>query len=501
MRHSFNTLYAKLTVAFLILVTALGGWLLYLSQSTSERYSQEVMQRLNQSVAMYVTDQQTLINNGNVDEVALSELASRAMILNPSLEIYIVDTAGEILSHRMPEGAVQLRNVSMSPIKDFLSGEVSFPILGEDPRTPGKSNAISVSPIIQNDNLQGYVYAIIGGQLYQQLQATVRESYVMKVGALLMGISILFAAIVGSILFFFLTRRLTKLRTHVQQFDPANPSPLKYGDISEDSNDDTQGDEINQLNTAFVQMQQQISQQFDMLRSMDETRRELISNVSHDLRTPLAALQGYIEMMMIKNDSLSAEQKEDYLQIAYKHSQSLGQLIAELFELSKLESGGMNPTSEPFSLLELAHDCVQEYGLRAEQKQIDLSIHTKEDDCYVVADIALIHRVLQNLIDNALRHTPSGGAVKISVLKSDGQVSIEVTDTGRGIQTHEIPHIFDRYYQSQLQQPSDELGTGLGLAIVKRILELHKSKINVVSQINKGTSFTFDLPQHKASFA
>ncbi len=501
MKYFLHTLYGKLTVAFLLLVTILGAWLLYLSHSTSERYSQEVMQRLNQSVAMYVTDQQTLINDGIVDEIGVAELASRAMILNPSLEIYIIDPAGKILSHRVPENDVLLSSVSMTPINDYLSGEANFPILGEDPRTPGETNAFSVSPIMHNDQLQGYVYAIIGGQLYQQLKASVRESYVMKAGTLLMGSSILIAALAGCVLFFFLTRRLTKLRTNVVQFDPASPIPITHEQTLANLQSNSEGDEITQLNSAFQQMQQQIGQQFDMLKTMDETRRELISNVSHDLRTPLAALQGYIELLMIKNDSLSTEEKEDHLKVAYKHSQRLGQLISELFELSKLESSGMKPTAEPFSLLELAHDCVQEFGLSAKNKEINLSIETKENDCFVVADIALIHRVLQNLIDNAIRHTPSGGNVKISVLKADGHASIEVSDTGRGIQTHEIPHIFDRYYQSQLQQPSDELGTGLGLAIVKRILELHKSKINVVSQINKGTSFTFDLPQPQASFA
>jgi len=501
MTNFFHTLYGKLTVAFLLLVSILGAWLLFLSHSTSEQYSQEVMQRLNQSVAMYVTDQQILISDDKVDEAGVAELASRAMILNPSLEIYIVDPAGNILSHRLPENDVQLNSVSMAPIHDFLSGDVTLPILGEDPRTPGEKNVFSVSPIMHNDRVQGYVYAIIGGQIYQQLKASVRESYVMKAGTLLMSSSILFAALAGCALFFFLTRRLTSLRTNVLQFDPSSPALINTAEIQAKPENNFDGDEIKQLDSAFSQMQLQISQQFEMLKTMDETRRELISNVSHDLRTPLAALQGYIEMMMIKNDSLSAKEKKDHLQVAYKHSQRLGQLISELFELSKLESNGMQPTPEPFSLLELAHDCVQEFGLTANNKQIDLSIQTSESDCFVVADIALIHRVLQNLIDNALRHTPSGGKVKIAILKNDGHASIEVADTGRGIQTHEIPHIFDRYYQSQLQQPSDELGTGLGLAIVKRILELHKSKINVVSQINKGTSFSFDLPQPQASFA
>lgn len=114
----------------------------------------------------------------------------------------------------------------------------------------------------------------------------------------------------------------------------------------------------------------------------------------------------------------------------------------------------------------------------------------------MVADIGLIHRVLQNLIDNAFRHTPDGGSVKITIQQNDGKALVEVTDTGKGIQTHEIPYIFDRFYQSQQRQPSEHIGTGLGLAIVKRILDLHKTGIDVRSQIDQGTSFIFSLPQY-----
>jgi signal transduction histidine kinase len=125
-----------------------------------------------------------------------------------------------------------------------------------------------------------------------------------------------------------------------------------------------------------------------------------------------------------------------------------------------------------------------------------LNIHHEEEDCFVVADIALIHRVLQNLIDNAIRHTPINGQVDIRVDRDIQNALIEVSDTGKGIQTHEIPYIFERFYQSQQQEPAEKIGTGLGLAIVKRILELHKTGIDVQSQLNQGTSFIFALPQY-----
>lgn len=534
----FHRLYARLSAAFLLLVILLAASFMLLSQWMSERYSLEIMQRLNQSVGMYVAGQRPLMINGAVDEKAMDELAARAMILNPSLEIYILDTQGRILSHRLPEDTVQLDQVDMQPIQDYLTTSRPFPILGDDPRQPDRANSFSAFPLSapnkgestsspissqsSDDQTLGYVYAIIGGQLYQQLRSSVMDSYVIQVGALMMLVCVLVTAIAGCILFFFLTRRLTRLRKEVSGFDLKNPSlpqrmhqpEAAQGGRQKDSQEEsleqnqdlsqavkhTTADEVEQLNQAFHQMAHKIVQQFDSLRVMDENRRELIANVSHDLRTPLAAMQGYIETLIIKNGSLSEQERQDYLTIAHKHSQRLGQLIKELFELARLDAGGIEPNLEPFSLLELVHDCVQEFGLSAEQKQISLNIHHSEEDCFVVADIALIHRVLQNLIDNAIRHTPENGRVEIRVNRDAADNAlIEVSDTGKGIQTHEIPYIFERFYQSQQQQPAEKIGTGLGLAIVKRILELHQTGIDVHSRINQGTSFAFVLPQYQVA--
>ncbi len=499
----FNGLYSKLAIAFLLLVSFLGVSLLSISQSVSEHYSQEVMQRLNQSVAMYVTEQQQLIFDEKVDESALDKLAARAMILNPSLEIYVLDPRGVILSHRLPGNTVSLKQVNFEPIKHYLNSTKPFPILGTDPRDANKQNAFSVSPIVENGQTLGYVYAIIGGQLYQQLRDSVKDSYVLQIGALTILASVLAAALVGCVLFFLLTRRLTRLTNIVKSYDPANPNNVNE-QFAKKQDDETDldslpiRDEIDQLSVTFQKMARHSAQQFEALKELDKTRRDLMANVSHDLRTPLSSMQGYIETLLIKEGKIDREQRREYLNVAHKHSRRLAQLISELFELAKLESSTIEPTLEPFSLLELAHDCTQEFGLKAEKKNIALEIQAQDDDCFVVADIALIHTVLQNLVDNALTHTPEGGKVSIKISKRDGQGYVEVADTGKGIGSHEIPYIFERFYQSQQQSDSNKIGTGLGLAIVKRIIDLHKTTIKVDSELARGTSFQFMLPQHQA---
>lgn len=398
----FNTLYTKIAITFLALVFILGGSFLLISQSTNETYSQEIMQRLNQSVAMYITENELLIDQGVVNEKAVDTITNRAMILNPSLEIYILDPQGDILSHRLPEESVRLNAVAQQPITTYLGEHKTWPILGEDPRNPETKNAFSVSPITQSGQLQGYAYVIIGGEMYQNLLQTTVDSYATQVGILLMIGSVVTASLLGCLVFFLLTRRLNKLRKAMHQFNPE--SPLK--DHKAPPHLSNKKDEIGELHTAFESMKYHIHQQFEALKVLDTTRRELIANTSHDLRTPLAYMQGYIETLLIKKSTLDEEQRKHYLNIAFKHCKRLGRLISELFELSKLESDSIKPQVEPFSLLELIHDCVQEFSFSAKKQNIKLTIDMCETDCFVIADIALIHRVLQNLIENALQHTP-----------------------------------------------------------------------------------------------
>jgi signal transduction histidine kinase len=258
----------------------------------------------------------------------------------------------------------------------------------------------------------------------------------------------------------------------------------------------TNKDEITQLTEAFDAMQTRIEDQVGQIQQTDQTRRELVSHISHDLRTPLTAMQGYIETLLLKDAYITPEQRQEYLQIARSHGVRLSRLIADLFELARLDSSAVKPQLEEFSLAELVADIAQEFRLTAERKSISLDIETRGQMRDVHADIRLIERVFENLIENSLRHTPNHGRITISLDGHEEGVRVTVTDTGAGITEEALPFIFDRYFHASPSTPSAPESTGLGLAIVKRILDLHRTAIVVSSRLARGTSFSFELTRN-----
>ncbi len=252
-------------------------------------------------------------------------------------------------------------------------------------------------------------------------------------------------------------------------------------------------DEVDRLGVTFDQMAGRIVEQIQELKQQDALRRDLVAQVSHDLRTPLAALHGYLETLKLKEDTLTPEERAQYFAIVLRQSEHLTRLVGELFELAKLEAREAPPHCEPFSLPELVQDVVQKFQLKADESKVNLAMELDADLSLVSADIALVERVLDNLIDNALTHTPAGGTVRVPVRRDAGQVILCVADTGEGIPEGDLPRIFDRYYQATNRQ-SKNGHAGLGLAIARRIVELHGSELDVRSRPGEGTTFAFGLP-------
>jgi len=462
-----RTLFARLSAALFLVVAIIGGGFFMVEQVSTRLYYEEITQRLNASIAMYVTGEMQLIEDGAVNADALTLLAQRAMIINPTVEVYLLDTEGRILAHAMPPESIQSTTVELEPVRKLMGGETEMPLRGTDPRNTERQKIFSAHPVTHNDQLQGYLYAILGGQKYDELADSVRGSYVQKLSLGALVAIVLTAFLVGLLVFGLLTRRLARLTSDVQRFTDSGFDTERVEFLALNDTNSGKQDEIGQLREAFSGMANKIREQFEGLKETDRLRRELVSNVSHDLRTPLASMHGYVETLLLKNDTLNESERRRYLEITRKHSLRLGQLIGDLFELSKLDSAS-------------------------------IKLNAQDGSSMVHADIGLMQRVLENLLRNAVRYTPQGGTISISLDRKPGCVAVAVADTGCGIAEHELDRIFDRFYRSEQGEEERTNSAGLGLAIVKRILDLHGSRITVDSIVNQGTRFEFDVPARAA---
>ncbi len=484
-----NSLFTKISLALFVIIGITASAFFLVNRASTNLYYEELTQRLNASIAMYVTNERSLLKNGEPDLDSLAELAQQAMIINPTAEIYLLDTKGKILGHALPEKDVVRSGVALAPIRELMGGDARLPLRGDDPRSNSSRKVFSAAEVRSEGELQGYLYVILGGRTYETLSAEITGSYVRRDLIVAFVAIVVTALAIGMLVFRLLTRRLRALnaemrRVSASRFEAAPTLPIPPAN----------GDEIDELSAAFIEMSERIQSQLRQLQENDSLRRELISNISHDLRTPLSAMHGYLETLIIKDDTLPKEERKHYLKTARRHTLRLNSLIGDLFELSKLESDSVTPNLETFSVHELLQDVSQQFELAAQSKEIHLCMEMAQENAQTVGDIGLIQRVLENLVRNAIQFTPEGGQITLSVARRPASVAVAVTDNGCGIPDEDLSKIFDRHYQSASRSAGDSGSSGLGLAIVKRILDLHSSRITVTSKVNTGSRFEFELP-------
>jgi len=493
MRMPLNSLYTRLALGLVVLVAVLGGLYLLVTLQAGRLYFQELNQQLNRELAAnLIAENKLSVEDGRFDRAALEAIFHTYMVVNPSIEVYLLDNRGRILAYSAPPGKVKRERVDLAPVRAFLRRGHHTPIVGDDPRDSGGHKVFSAAPIGSAAQPQGYLYVVLAGQQLDSVAAMLRDSYILRLALYALGAAAAAGLLAGLWLLRLVTRRLRRLDQAMGAFETDGGNHFTPpADL-----DTSSRDELGRLGRSFARMAARITSQVGALRQTDALRRELVANVSHDLRTPIASLQGYLETLLIKEDTLSAEQRREYLAIALRHSERLGKLVTELFELARLDSGQTRLHREPFAPGELVQDVVLKYRLPAEREGVRVEAHIPPDLPFVNADIGLIERVLENLLDNAIRHTPQGGRVAVTLSAAEDQVAVQVADTGCGIAAEELPHVFDRFYQVNKSEREASGGVGLGLAISKRILDLHASTIAVNSSPQAGTQFDFSLPAY-----
>ena len=252
-------------------------------------------------------------------------------------------------------------------------------------------------------------------------------------------------------------------------------------------------DEVAALAKTFNQMAEQLQAVDQKQRELESLRRDLIAWVSHDLQTPLTSMRAILEAL---SDGMveDPETVKRYLSTAQRDVRSLSSLIDDLFQMAQLDAGGFPLHRAKASLGDLISDTLESFTELAKQGEIRLEGNVDSDVDPVHMDTQSIGRVLNNLIGNALRHTPPMGRVSVWVRRTGQGVDVTVSDTGEGIRAADLPYIFERFYRGEKSRNRGTGGAGLGLAIARGIVQAHGGDIRVESEIGKGTQFTFSIP-------
>ncbi len=477
------TLTQRLSLVFALLLLVCSGTSAWLQLRSNRMHEQEVVQGLSRDLAERIARDAQLTDANGLMPDAVRQLFSQLMMINPSVEVYLLTPEGRIAGHAAPEGRLRRDRVDLAPIRRFLAGAM-LPITGDDPRSVMGRKVFSAAPLAVSGREVGYIYVVLLGEAHDLLSARSSAGAVLKTALWSIGLVALLCLAAGLVAFTLITRPLRQLTDRVRGFDVDGRPAVALADTGPGPSDKrgaraglgSGGDEIAVLDTAFRQMGERIGEQWQSLSRQDQERRELIATVSHDLRTPLSSLHGYLETLLLKDATLAPGERRRYLGIALEQSRKVAALAQSLFELARLEYGFVQPAPESFSMTDLVQDVFQKFELQALACQVRLSAQFPPRLPAAWADLPMIERVLGNLLDNALRYPPEGGEITVTLEHEGDSLVVTVSDTGPGIQADLREGLFERPFTVGGARRAG----GLGLRIVHRMLALHGRTITLL---------------------
>ena len=429
----------------------------------------------------------------------------RALVLfEPDTELYLLDGAGTVLAKTGPTPLRPGTHVALAPVRESIEKSDASFVMGDDPERMDAGAVVVAKPVRRaapqgGSRDAGYLYLVLHTQqLPEGRWDVLRSSFarpalgaVLAVIALTTLLAVLMIAAVTKPL-----RRLTAAVSTLSQrglaeglaVAPGSPLPAPTKD------------EFGQLTNAFEMLLDICRRQWNALRRTDHFRREGVSNLSHDLRSPLTATVACLETLEARWPASGAHAEDGRLiEIALRNTRNAARMVQSLGDLAKLDEPEFTLRSEAVDAGELLDDIAVRFAERAARQGVQLRTAAPPGDGAgprAVLDVELFERAVANLIDNALKFCPRGSTVVLAAQARAGRVEVSVSDDGPGIAGADLPHLFDRFYQSRstVAPATADGGRGLGLAIVKRIAELHQGDAAIESTLGRGTRVILSLP-------
>ena len=273
------SLTQRLTLVFALMLLISSTLILLIQDNNRQQYSDAMIQNLSRDLAASIAKSSALMNAGNTDAPALKQLFGQMMSYNPSVEVYLLDAQGNILANDAPAGHVHRDRIDVRPLQKWLNG-APLPVYGDDPRSSSALKVFSVAPIVNGNSTVGYLYVILQGENYQQLQQGVKMSVLRSAMLWSVVVIVLLGLMAGAAAYYWVTRPVRQL---TQKVTAGEDALQRFAALPQS----TQQDEVAQLQNAFIEMAKRIDAQVQTLELKDQQRREFVANISHDLRTPL----------------------------------------------------------------------------------------------------------------------------------------------------------------------------------------------------------------------
>jgi signal transduction histidine kinase len=500
-QRSFTT---RLSLALALLLLAYGAFVALLGRQVAAEQEQELQQRLSHGLARHIVGHWPEIAAPDRDEAersARSALLAMLMTVNPGVQVYLLDAKGRVQHYIGEPGMVRQHQVDLAAVRAFLAGD-ELPLRGTDPMGSGVPRVFSAAmfPVRAGDlRPPGYLYIVLDSPARGAVAAQVGAGRLWGGAAAAAALGLAVTFLLGWFTFRRLTLPLHRLAQRLRSYQRSGAARAAADGALEDEAGPAAvpqpagGDEVRALADAFAGMTQRIESQAAREQQQVADHREMMASVAHDLRTPLTALHGHLEVLA-GEVAPDPGRRGAVLQAALAQSRKVSRLSQQLFELAALQSTEQVLHRERFSLDDLVTDAVQKFELSDTPALVTLH-GVPPGRLELNGDLQLIERALTNLIDNAVRHAPGNQAVRVSLRREGEQAQIVVEDAGPGL-PEELHQRLDQGVSLRdppIKRSSGGIG-GLGLAIAQRVAVLHGGSLRPLPAPRGGTRLCLALP-------
>lgn len=470
------------------LITLLGCGFIAIAYFFITRYHEAGTQLLNKSVAEHVAKFASPFTAAGVDAKKADSVFYNAMVLNPGAEVYFLDTTGRIIAYHQDEVKLLKDVIPTAPLKKYIESKGTKYIKGTDPRDPSNPKIFSAAAVLQQNKDGGYIYVILNSKRSESIVDTLFENHVFNLAAISF-LAVIFLSLAFSLLYIKkLGRNYTQMIAVLQKFE--------QGDYSARFNFNRHN-ELAPITQTFNQMADLLSSSIDKLTMSESERKNFIAGVSHDLRTPLAIARGYTETLLLKKEdnSMREADRSYYTGLVYAKLLQIENMVKQLFELSKMEAAEFKTNKEPFVISEILQEAIDAFQLIAKDRKIMLRSAISPSHIWVNADVSMMERVFQNLLENAHKITPEGGTIDVSLSVQDENLTFSIKNTGAPL-SRELLHWVNHSTNGATLLSGRPAAAGLGIIIVQKILFLHQSFLTCSSE-NGINEFRFSLKKYK----